>query len=113
MCKSRVFTQLSLLGLILLALALGACGDEKKPAAKFAMTSRVRLQSSSPGIALYASCNGSFGGLNGVANNDDEAVILRREFCNHKWWYKVQVTALKNEDWQGIGWLAEADLKTK
>lgn len=113
MCKSKVFTHLSLLGLLLLALLLGACGDEKKPAARFPTASRVRLQSVAPGIALYASCNGPFGGLTGVANDDDEAVVLKREYCNHKWWYKVQVTALKNEDWQGIGWVAEADLKTK
>ena len=101
-----------LVGALAFALFLAACGGDQ-PRAKFATGSRVILIGSTSSLILRTGCASPFTQFAGVANVGDEAVILRREYCDEDWWYRVQVTALKEEDWQGIGWVNEANLKTK
>ncbi len=98
----------------LLAIFVVACGKaEATPVARFATGSYVRLKADSASLILFTECGSPFGGLSGVANSGDEAVILEREVCNGGWWYQVQLKALKNADWKGIGWVAEDSLKVR
>lgn len=100
--------------LALFAIFVSACGGGKAtPAARFATGSYVRLKADTASLILFTECGSPFGSLAGVANSGDEAVILKRDLCNGDWWYQVQVKALKNEDWQGIGWVAEGNVKQK
>ena len=100
--------------LALFAIIASACGGGKAtPAARFAVGNSVRLKADTASFVLYTECGSPFGGLAAVANSGDEAVILKRDICNGESWYQVQVKALKNDDWQGIGWVAEDGLKVR
>ncbi|MBM4423055.1 MAG: hypothetical protein FJ030_06630 [Chloroflexi bacterium] len=103
-----------LLALILLTAALAACQtEEATPSAKFPVGSRVRFVGDTESIILYIDCGSVINKIAGVANMDDAAVTLDRKYCDGRWWYQVQVPALKDEDWKGIGWAAEENLKAK
>ncbi len=96
------------------ALVLTACAADKAGnAARFSISSRVQFNADTNSVLLYTECGSNFSRLAGVANSDDEAVVLHRNQCGEDWWYEVQVGALKNEDWKGIGWVPESKLKTK
>ena len=98
----------------LFAIFVSACGGgQATPVAKFATGGYVRLKADTASLILFTECGSPFGRLAGIANSGDEAVILQRDLCNGGWWYQVQVKALKNEDWQGIGWVDEDSLKVK
>lgn len=101
--------------MVLCALLLSACASNPRPptSARFVTGAQVRIVSSTPSAILYTACGSRFSGAAGVANSGDEGVVLKSEYCGGDWWYQVQVTALKNEKWQGIGWLAEESLRIK
>lgn len=93
---------------------VSACGGgAKTPVARFATGSSARITADTASVILFTDCGSPFGHMAGVANSGDNAVILRRDICNGDWWYQVQVTALKGEDWKGIGWVIEGNMKTK
>lgn len=102
--------------MVLCLLCLSACaGDNTRPpiSARFLTGGQVRVTSNTPSVILYTACGSRFSGVAGLANSGDEGVVLKSEYCSGAWWYQVQVTALKNEKWQGIGWLAEESLRVK
>ncbi|MEK7809592.1 MAG: hypothetical protein AAB571_11000 [Chloroflexota bacterium] len=101
--------------MVLCLLFLSACASNPRPptSARFVTGAQVRVVSDTPSAILFTACGSRFSGMAGVANSGDEAVVLKSEYCSGAWWYQVQVTALKNEKWQGIGWLAEESLRVK
>ncbi len=113
-CDICGFLERTVFLLALFAIIVSACGgSEATPAARFATGSYVRLKADTASLILFTECGSPFGRLAGVANSGDEAVILERDHCNGDWWYRVQIEALKNEDWQGMGWVLEDSLKVK
>ncbi|MBI5715446.1 MAG: hypothetical protein HZC38_18765 [Chloroflexi bacterium] len=101
--------------LLLSLLFLSACASDPRPtvSARFVTGAHVRIVSDTPSVILFTACVSRFSGAAGLANSGDEGVVLKSEYCGGMWWYQVQVTALKNEKWQGIGWVAEESLRIK
>jgi hypothetical protein len=95
-------------------LILSACaGEQVGNPARFNVSTQVRFDVDTQSVILYTECGSNFSRLAGVANATDDAVILHRNLCGEDWWYEIQVGALKNEEWKGIGWVPESKLKTK
>lgn len=54
-----------------------------------------------------------FQGVLGVATDGQSGQVLARRWCEDGWWYKVEIPALSDSDWGGVGWIEERYLSPK
>lgn len=56
--------------------------------------------------SLLTGCPGGLlKGLNGVATNGQRGIIRDRRVCGDEWWYEVEIPELKEDGWDGAGWI--------
>ena len=109
-----IFKRFFLLGLF--ALFLVACtsaGDAPLRSSKYSRGMRVEVIAETASVILYSDCTSLTSLLVGLANSGDIAVVRDRKNCDDGWWYQVQILALADADWEGIGWLPEQSLKIR
>lgn len=111
-----MFAKRILLMVGLLSVLLAACStQEARPSRlpKYSQGTRVEIASESPSLSLYSDCSSRMARLVGLANAGDAATVLERKSCSGGWWYQIQVAALRDTDWEGVGWVPEENLKIR
>jgi eukaryotic-like serine/threonine-protein kinase len=57
-------------------------------------------------ISMLSGCPGGLlKGLKGVATSGQRGIIRDRRTCGDEWWYEVEISELKDGDWDGTGWI--------
>ena len=109
-----VLKRIFLFGLItLLIVACTTAEVEPTRSAKFSRGMRVQVVADTPSLSLFSDCRTGTTPLVGMANSGDDAVVRGRRTCVDGWWYEVQILALADTEWEGIGWVHEQNLKIR
>ena len=109
-----ILKRIFLFGLFtLLIVACTTAEDASFRSAKYSRGMRVEVIADTASVVLYSDCTSLTSLLVGLANSGDIAVVRARQNCDDGWWYEVQIVALANTEWEGIGWLPEQSLKIK
>jgi len=81
---------------------------ESAPPPRMALGSSVQVSvPNRASISMLSGCPGGLlQGVEGVATSGQRGIIRDRRVCEDEWWYKVEIPSLKENGWDGIGWVA-------